>query len=292
MKNERHGLTQKVGIFGIIGNIFLFIIKIVIGLISKSHAMIADSLNSAGDVFASFMTWLGNRISSVPNDEDHNFGHGKAEYIFTMLIGISMIVVSIKLFYDSFVSIINGSKLLFSWNLVIVSIITIITKMFLYLYTKKKNKKINNLLIKSNMIDHRNDMVLTSLTLIAIICAKYRIYFVDGIVGTIISLWICYSGCKLYRESYNVLMDQAIDTDSKKKILDILKSYSEIKRIGDIYSVPIGYKYIVVITIYVNGSMKTKTSHQIADKVEKAILNKIDKIENVIVHIEPYVDSK
>jgi cation diffusion facilitator family transporter len=209
-----------------------------------------------------------------------------------MLIGISMIVVSIKLFYDSFVSIINGSKLLFSWNLVIVSIITIITKMFLYLYTKNIYKKINNLLIKSNMIDHRNDMVLTSLTLIAIICAKYRIYFVDGIVGTIISLWICYSGCKLYRESYNVLMDQAIDTDSKKKILDILKSYSEIKRIGDIYSVPIGYKYIVVITIYVNGSMKTKTSHQIADKVEKAILNKIDKIENVIVHIEPYVDSK
>ena len=116
----------------------------------------------------------------------------------------------------------------------------------------------------------------------------FEIYFVDGVVGIIISLWIFYSGCRLYKESYDVLMDQAIDNDSKKKILDILKSYSEIKRIGDIYSVPIGYKYIVVITIYVNGSMKTKNSHKIADKVEEDILKKIDKIENVIVHIEPY----
>ena len=288
MKDERYVLTQRVGIFGIIGNIFLFIIKIVIGIISRSHAMIADSLNSAGDVFASFMTWLGNCISSVPNDEDHNFGHGKAEYIFSMLIGISMIIVSGKLLYDSAVSIIYGSELIFSWNLVIISIITIFTKIFLYLYTKNIYKKSENLLIKSNMIDHRNDILLTFLTLVAIIFAKYNIYFVDGIVGIAISLWIFYSGIKLYKESYNVLMDQAIDNNSKKKILDVLKSYSEIKRIGDIYSVPIGYKYIVVITIYVNGSMKTKNSHKIADRVEEDILNKIDKIENVIVHIEPY----
>ena len=102
MKNERHVLTKKVGIIGIVGNIFLFVIKIVMGIISRSNSMIADSLNSAGDVFASFMTWLGNRISSVPNDDDHNFGHGKAEYIFSMMIGISMIIVSGKLLYAVF----------------------------------------------------------------------------------------------------------------------------------------------------------------------------------------------
>ena len=79
---ERNKLTRKVGILGIVGNIFLFIIKIIVGIISNSMSMIADSFNSAGDIFASFMTWLGNRISSVPNDEDHNYGHGKAEYIF------------------------------------------------------------------------------------------------------------------------------------------------------------------------------------------------------------------
>ena len=82
---------------------------IIIGLISNSRAMIADSFNSAGDIFASFMTWLGNRISSVPNDNDHNFGHGKAQYIFSMLIGISMMIVAIKLLYDSVISLVYGN---------------------------------------------------------------------------------------------------------------------------------------------------------------------------------------
>ena len=82
MDEERFKLTKRAGIFGIIGNIFLLIIKAIVGFVFKSHAMIADSFNSAGDIFASLMTFIGNKISSVPNDDDHNFGHGKAEYIF------------------------------------------------------------------------------------------------------------------------------------------------------------------------------------------------------------------
>ena len=74
--------------------LFLLLIKALVGFISNSQAMIADSVNSAGDIFASLMTFIGNKIASVPNDEDHNLGHGKAEYIFSMFISISMILVS------------------------------------------------------------------------------------------------------------------------------------------------------------------------------------------------------
>ena len=98
---EKFADTKKAGILGIIGNIFLLIIKATVGFISKSQAMIADSVNSAGDIFASLMTFIGNRIASTPNDEDHNLGHGKAEYIFSMFISIAMILVSAKLFFDS-----------------------------------------------------------------------------------------------------------------------------------------------------------------------------------------------
>jgi len=76
--------AKKIGMLGIIGNLFLFIIKIIVGFIGHSQSMIADAFNSAGDIFASLMTWIGNKISSVPNDEDHNYGHGKAEYIFSL----------------------------------------------------------------------------------------------------------------------------------------------------------------------------------------------------------------
>lgn len=90
-------ITKKAGIYGIIGNVFLLLIKGLVGFLTKSQAMIADSINSAGDIFASLMTFIGNKIASAPRDEDHNLGHGKAEYIFSMFISISMIVVSVKL---------------------------------------------------------------------------------------------------------------------------------------------------------------------------------------------------
>ena len=286
--NEREKLSKKVGIFGIIGNVFLFIIKIIIGFMSNSRSMIADSFNSAGDVFASFMTWLGSRISGVPNDDDHNFGHGKADYIFSMLISISMMVIAGKLLYDSIISIVNKNIVNYSVFLIIVCVITIIAKLFLYLYSRYIYKKYNNLLVKSNMLDHRNDIIVTSLTLIAIILSKYGIYFVDGIVGIIISIWIFIVGIKIYKESYDVLMDTSIDNKTKNKILSIIREYESVKRIGDIYSIPVGYNYIVVLTIFVDGRMHTAKSHEIASSVENKILKSIERIENVIVHVEPY----
>ncbi len=288
----REELAKKVGILGIIGNIFLFIIKIIIGLISKSRAMIADSFNSAGDIFASFMTWLGSRISSVPNDDDHNFGHGKAEYIFSMLIGLSMIVVAVKLLYDSVMSIINHEIVTYSIMLIIIAIVTIITKIMLYIYCRGIYKKYDNLLVKSNMLDHRNDIVVTTLTLIAIILTKYQIYWVDGIVGIGISLWIFWVGIKIFKESYAVLMDTSIDSESKNKINKIIREYGEIKRVGEIYSIPIGYKYIIVLTILVDGRMHTATSHKLADEIENKIKKDNQRIENVLVHIEPFDEKK
>ena len=283
----RYENAKKVSILGIIGNIFLFIIKIIVGIISNSKSMIADSLNSFADIFASLMTYIGNRISSTPNDSDHEFGHGKAEYIFSMLISISMMVIAFKLLYDSVMSIVNNEHLVFSNNLLIVCAITIIIKLSLFIYCKNQYKKEENILIKSNMLDHRNDCFITTLTLIAIVFAKYNIFFVDGIIGVVIGLWIMITGIKLFNESYEILMDTAIDSDSKKKILKIIKNNKSIKRIGTFYSVPVGYKYVIVITIYVDGNMKTSDSHEITEKLEQEILESNNRIEKTIIHVEP-----
>ena len=93
---QRYKSVKIASILGIIGNIFLLVIKAIVGVMSGSQAMIADTFNSAGDIFSSLMTFIGNKISSKPSDDDHNLGHGKAEYIFSMLISISMIIIGIK----------------------------------------------------------------------------------------------------------------------------------------------------------------------------------------------------
>jgi len=287
---DKYVITKKVGIYGIIGNIFLLIIKGLVGFLSNSQSMIADSVNSAGDIFASLMTFIGNKIASVPNDEDHNLGHGKAEYIFSMFISISMIVVSAKLLYDSIMSLTFGNELNFSWFLVGVCISTIVTKFCLYIYTKKVYKKYKNILLEANMKDHRNDCLITTFTLISALLTLINIYWFDSIVGIGISLWICYTGISIFIESYNVLMDISVDDKTKDLILDITHSYKEIKNIGNISSSPVGDKFLVFLTICVDGNMSTFDNHELADNLEKNI-SALDKIYKTVVHVEPYKES-
>lgn len=286
MDDPRYLVTKRAGIYGIIGNIFLLIIKAIVGLVSKSQAMIADSVNSAGDIFASLMTFIGNKIASTPQDENHNFGHGKAEYIFSMFIGISMILIASKLLYDSIMTLILGSELSFSWFLVFVCIATIITKFFLYVYTKKAAKKYNNILLEANMKDHRNDCIVTSFTLLSVLLTLVHIYWLDSIVGIGISIWICYTGISIFMESYNVLMDISVDDKTKDFILTIAHSYPEIKDVQSITSSPVGNQYMIFITICLDGNMTTFESHQLADSLEKSV-SQLESIYKTIVHVDP-----
>lgn len=283
---ERFKETKKAGLLGIVGNLFLLIIKGSAGFLFKSQAMIADAANSASDIFASLMTFIGNKIASEPKDNSHNFGHGKAEYIFSMLIAISMVLVSLKLLYDSIYTLIYGSELTFSWLLVIVCIITIVIKFALYLYTHKLCKKYTNILLEANQKDHRNDCIVTCFTLVSILLTLAGIYWFDGVVGIGISVWICLTGAKIFIESYNVLMDISVDQKTEEQILDLAHHYKDIQKIDAISSTPVGYQYVIFLTIYVDGNMSTFDSHTLADKLEQDVSN-LEKVYKAVVHVNP-----
>lgn len=283
---ERVKSTRKAGILGIVGNIILLIIKGFVGFITGSQAMIADAINSASDIFASLMTFIGNKISSIPKDENHNFGHGKAEYLFSLFISLVMILVATKSLVDSVFSLIQGNTFSFSYGLIIVCIITIVTKFSLYIYTKSIAKKFNNILLDANYKDHRNDCLVTTGTLIACLGALYNIFWLDSVVGIFIAIWILYTGIKIFIESYNVLMDISLDSTNNEIILNITKKFDEIKSVESIYSIPSGYKYIVFVTIYVDGNLSTFDSHKIADNLEIELKN-LNNISDAIVHVNP-----
>ncbi len=283
---NRFEQTKRAGLFGILGNLFLLIIKGTGGFLFKSQSMIADAANSAGDIFASLMTFIGNKIASEPQDKSHNFGHGKAEYIFSMFISISMVVIAFKLLYDSIYTLIYGSELIFSWFLVIVCIITILIKLALFLYTNRLAKKFENILLEANRNDHRNDCIVTTFTLMSILLTLVGIYWFDGVVGIGISIWICLTGAKIFMESYNVLMDISLDEKTKEIIMDLAHSYKEIQKVDEISSTPVGHQYVVVLIIYVDGNMSTFKSHELADQLELSVSG-LEKIYRAIVHVEP-----
>lgn len=285
---DRYSDMKKANLAGMFGNIFLLIIKFVVGFSSKSQAMIADAANSAGDIFASLMSTIGSKIASSPEDETHNFGHGKAEYIFSLFIGLSMILVAFKLLYNSAVSLFNPEEVAYPHLLIIVCIITITVKLSLFVYTKFLAKRTNSILIDALQKDHRNDSIVTTFTLISVVFNMNGIYWFDGVVGMGISILICISGIKIFIESYNVLMDASIDNATKDKILKIVEKYKDIKKVDHFSSTPVGYKYLISISIYIDGNMSTFDSHEIADKLEKE-LNELEPIYLTIIHVNPIV---
>lgn len=284
---ERFKNVKLASILGIIANLFLFIIKVIVGFLTNSQAMIADSFNSGGDILSSVITYIGNKIASKPNDDDHNLGHGKAEYIYAMLISIVMIFASIIVFKDSIVSIFENKKYVFSIWLIVVCIITIVIKFSLFLFTNRLAKIQNNLLIKANSNDHRNDTIITFCNLISCILSIFNIYFLDGVMGCFISLWIIFTSLKIFHDSYDVLMDKAISLETKNKVIEIINEYPEIKKINHFNSTPVGYKYQISFTIFVDGNLSTFLSHQIADNLEKEINKRVEEIYLTVIHVNP-----
>ena len=284
---DRFKATKISSILGIIGNIFLLIIKGIIGYITSSQSMIADAFNSAGDIFSSCMTFIGNKISSKEADEDHHLGHGKAEYIYSLLISITMIVLSVTVIKNAIMTLINKEYFEYSIWLIIICLITIITKFSLFIFTNRLYKKHNIILIKANSIDHRNDCFITTTTLISIILSNMGLYFVDAIVGILISLWIFYTAVKLFIESYDILMDKAMSEETKEKVLQIINKHNEVIKIQHFNATPVGYRYQISFTIYVDGNMSTFDSHAIANSLEREIEKEIPEIYLTVIHVNP-----
>ena len=278
--------AKKIGVFGICGNLFLLTIKFIVGFIFKSQGLIADALNSFSDVFSSIVTFVGGKISEKPADDDHEFGHGKAEFVASFLIGLFMVIVSFETMYSGFMAIINKETFKFSYFLIIVPCITIITKFILFMYCKKKAKKYNSLLILSNAKDHRNDIVLSFGVLIGIIFSNLGYTFVDGLVGIVISGVIIVTGIMITHEAYNVLIDKCIDAEIVKDMKDEIEAIDNVRHVDSIKSKPTGNLHMIIVKISVDENMTVKESHKIAGII-RDMLRKNPSVYDAVIHVNP-----
>ncbi len=281
---SRNSSIQNVAILGIVFNIILLIIKLIVGFASKSQSMIADGLNSAGDVFASFITFIGNRISSRPYDDDHPYGHGKAEYIFSMIISFSLVVVAYNIVRSSFDSLRFRETFLFTPWLLVVAIITIIVKLALYIYCNKIGHNYNSLLALANAADHRNDIFITTMTLLSIVTGYFNLFIIDAIVGVLIGIWIAYTGVTIFSSAYYVLMDTTLDPEIKKELINIIETLDGVDHVDTITSKPVGLTFLLIVKISVDGNQTIYKGHEIGKQVKHRLMN-YDYVDDVIVHL-------
>lgn len=279
-------VVKKVGVLGILANIFLLCIKFAGGIIFKSQGLIADAVNSFGDVFASSFTYIGGVISSKPEDKCHDFGHSKAEYVATFLIGIFMIIAGANTIYKGYESIINKEAFIFSPLLIAVPIVTIAVKALLYFYTNNLGKKTRSSLILANSKDHRNDVFISTGVLVGIIAGIYGYSFVDGLAGISISIIIILTGISIAKEAFDILIDKSINTEISEKLKSKINEIDGINHIDSIKSKPTGDGYMLVVKISVDPDMTVRDSHKISGKIRK-ILREDENVYDAVIHINP-----
>lgn len=284
--DKKSNVTAKVGLVGILGNLFLFIIKIIVAVMSKSQAMLADSINSGTDILSSLMTLIGGKLAAEAPDKGHNYGHAKAEYVFSLIISLIMGYLAIKIAWDGAVSLIDKNVFEISWYLILVCIITMVTKFLLYLYTHKIGEKKDDILILANAQDHKNDILVTASVLVGVIAAIFKIYWLDGIIAICIATRIFYVAIDFFVQSYTVLIDRSMDDVEIKEIESIIKTYKNIDHIDKITSKSTGKSFIVIVKVSVDGNMSVNESHQIAGKLKSDIM-KLKNVYDVVIHINP-----
>lgn len=285
MTEEKVKNVKKVSAISFSFNLLLLVIKMIFGLISSSQSLIADAVNSAGDIVASLVSIIGIKVASKPGDKEHPYGHGKAEYIFAALVGISMIIASITMIKNAILSMMSNSTVNVSIFLILVCVVTILVKFSLMMYSKSQYKKTDSILIRCNMEDHRNDMFVTLGVLIGIICSKFGFYFVDGIIGILISIWIVIVAIKIIYPACLVLIDtQSNFIDEAKREV---QNFKEIKSIDKFYISPVGDKYLAIIEISMDKEKSLSEVHEYIDKIEKKLYEKFKSIIDINIHVNP-----
>lgn len=282
--------------FGIFSNAILFLAKFISGLLSKSVSVVSDSINNLSDFANSSITLVGFKISSKPADKKHPFGHQRMEYITGLIVSIVIIALAIIMGYQSIDKIIafhsgSGDIEVLSPIIAITTFVVLGVAIFFKLAQAYVNfslaKIIDSVALKATGVDSLTDAVATTLLLISSLLSYYLGYvFLDGYMGLIISLFICYSGIKMVIATSSPLLGESVDKKHIQNIIDEILSYEGVLGIHDILAHNYGpTKLFMSVHVEIDARMKLLSAHELIDNIEMDIRQKFDV--ELTIHMDP-----
>jgi cation diffusion facilitator family transporter len=280
---------KKASWVGFYGNLFLAIIKIFTGFKTGSLAVIGDGIDSATDILTSLLTlWVSNIIDKPP-DENHPYGHGRAETIATRILSFIIFYAGIQLITTSVQDIISGKMSGIPGLIAIyVTLISIAIKIFLSYYKYNIGRKENSSMLIADAKNMRNDIVLSISVLIGLVLTSIFQYpFFDKLIALFIGGWIIKVAIQIFWEENNELMEGINDTIIYAKLFEVISSIENAHNPHRVRIRKIGSYFIVDLDIEVSGNLSVYQGHEIAKEVEKTIKKRIDNIYDVLIHIEP-----
>jgi len=271
----------------ILVNIPLLVIKGFLGITLNSVALIGDAVDTLSDIGISIVVLMGFKISQRPSDEEHPFGHGRAESIATLIVSVLLIVAGIELLHSAVMRILNPVVNVeeFNWTIVIIIACTIVVKEVLSRFARQLGRMIESAALEADSLHNRTDALSTSLVLLSMIFVRGGYVYVDGIAGVLVALIVIYSGYCVARDAVSPLLGERPSRELLKKIEDVASSVDGVEGVHDVIVHRYGHTNLVSLHIEVCDNEPIGQLHDLSEYVEELIGSKLGG--SAVVHIDP-----
>lgn len=288
MKNNEK-IAIKVSVISIILNCLLTLIKFISGVISKSSAMISDSVHSLSDVLSTFVVIIGVKISNKKADSDHPYGHERIECVSAIILSGMLFIIGALIGINGIKNVTNSSNLVMPGILALIaSIISIISKEAMYQYTIRVSKKINSAALKADAWHHRSDALSSIGSFIGILGSRLGFKIFDPLASVIISLCIIKVSIDIFKDAIDKMVDKSCDKEVIDKVISVIEKNESVKNIDDIKTRQFGNKAYVDVEISVDENLLLKDAHKVAEEIHNSVENEINIVKHCMVHVNPY----
>lgn len=283
---ERYGTLAAA--VGILSNIFLCIIKGLIGLFSGSIAITADAVNNLSDAGSSVITLLAFKIAGKPADEEHPYGHARMEYISGMAVSFIIILLGLELMGSSFEKILHPEEVGVSALTYLVLIVSIAVKLWQGMFNRSLGKRISSEALQATAADSLNDVFSTGAVLLSTLVYQFTAIPIDGWVGMLVAIFITVSGVKLIMETGSPLLGQAPDPQMVRELEEKITAYDGVIGIHDLQVHNYGPgRVFATVHAEVPANRDILVSHDIIDNIEREVGHEMNL--NLVIHMDPVV---
>ena len=293
MTNSREKIIVRTSIIGILGNIGLVGVKAFIGFITNSVSIILDAVNNLSDALSSIITIIGTKLSNKKPDRKHPYGHGRIEYVTSLVIAAIILVAGGSAIYSSITSLINNEVPSYTNTSLIIVSIAIVVKVALGLYFRYMGKKTNSDALKGSGVDALYDAILSTATLVGAIIAMFTNVYIEGYLGIVIGLFIIRSGIEILRKAISNIIGERASQETISKIKKVVLNFKEVHGVYDLILNNYGpNRSIGSLHIEIDEKMTAKEIHSLTRKISEAIYQEFGIIMTVGVYASSPLNSE
>lgn len=283
-------VANKVALVTIIGNVALSIMKLLVGIIAHSSAMISDAIHSASDVFSTFVVIIGIKLASKEPDKEHPYGHERLECVAAIILAMVLFITGIGIGFEALKNILHGnySELQMPGMLALIAaIVSIVSKEGMYWYTRFYAKKIDSSALMADAWHHRSDAFSSIGALIGIAGARLGFPVMDSIASLVIFVFIAKAAFDIFKDAIDKMVDHSCDEETEQKICDCVMKNEDVLGIDLLQTRIFGNKIYVDVEIQADGSRTLLEAHDIAEAVHDDIEQNFPKVKHIMVHVNP-----